>query len=120
MPQEDEIGTEADEPQVIDGGSVAGAPPVSTEAGGEVQGDAGVHVDKQIEKDRADMAIRLARLVIWALIATVAVHYGSTTALNIFGYGTVAERLSEIYGTWLPVISGFSGSAITFFLRRDK
>ena len=43
-----------------------------------------------------------------------------TLVLHLSGKSEVAKALSDIYEKWLPVITGFTGSAVTYFLTRER
>lgn len=120
----------ADEDRSIeDGGSVVDvtgssqAPEIVEIYGGDASGlepDRGtVSIDDRIKKEKADMARRLAYLVIWALLLSILIHYGFVFGLELAGQSTVAEKLDDLFRIWLPVISGFAGSATTYFLTRE-
>ncbi len=115
----------ADEDRSIeDGGSVVDVTGSSefeiVEIHGGIEPDRGtISIDDEIKKKQADTARRLAYIVIGALLASILIHYGSVFGLELAGRSTVAEKLDDLFRIWLPVISGFAGSATTYFLTRE-
>lgn len=107
-----------------DGGSVVDVTGSSefeiVEIHGGLEPDRGtISIDDEIRKKKADTARHLAYLVIWALLLSILVHYGFVFGLELAGQSTVAEKLDDLFRIWLPVISGFAGSATTYFLTRE-
>ena len=93
--------------QVIDGGEITGI------------GHSEYKVDP-IKKQKADTARTLAIILVVILAASVAMHYGFTAWLLVHGKPVVVENMNDIFTTWLPVISGLTGSAVTFFFTKEK
>lgn len=79
-----------------------------------------VSVRDQIKREQARTTSYLAYTLIATLLLSVLGHYVATLALHLSGKSEVAQALSEIYDKWLPVITGFTGSAVTYFLTRER
>ncbi len=76
-----------------------------------------------IAKQRASTARVLAYILVTVLALSVFAHYGVMAWLSTKTEPTstsAAAALTDIFQTWLPVISGLSGSAVTYFFTRDK
>jgi hypothetical protein len=79
-----------------------------------------VSVRDQIKREQAKTTSYLAYALIATLLLSVIGHYVATLALHLSGKSEVATALSDIYEKWLPVITGFTGSAVTYFLTRER
>ena len=73
-----------------------------------------------IKKQKAATARTLAYLLVGILAVSVAAHYGIVAWMVYHGKTDVVATLATIFDTWLPVISGLSGSAVTYFFTREK
>lgn len=69
-----------------------------------------------VEKER--YAGNLALWLILTLVATLLVHY--TAILVLISLAKPTEALDQIFHAWLPVLSGFVGSAVTYYFTRDR
>lgn len=89
--------------------------------GGEITGisDREYRVDP-IKKQKTDTARKLAFILVAVLAVSIAVQYTLTTWLLVNGQFTAVEAIKDIFSSWLPVISGLTGSAITFFFTRER
>jgi hypothetical protein len=79
-----------------------------------------VSVRDQIRREQAKTTSYLAYALIATLLLSVIGHYTTTLVLHLAGKSEVAKVLSDIYEKWLPVITGFTGSAVTYFLTRER
>jgi hypothetical protein len=65
---------------------------------------------------------RTARLLAIALScllgATVIIQYSVLAALTLRGHDTAVPVFEHLFNSWLPVISGLSGSAVTYYLTK--
>lgn len=62
-------------------------------------------------------ARRIAYFLVSIMAFTVVGHYTLTLVLGLMGgEDATIELISGIFRTWLPLIAGFAGGAITFFL----
>ena len=85
---------------------------------GEVsRADEGIAAEERI---RARTARFLTFLLVWMFGISFGLHYIATAAFRQWGDEKVAEALGEAFEVWLPVISGFVGSAVTYYLTREK
>lgn len=90
--------------EIIDGGHV-----------GELE-----QVPFEAEKHRAETARRIAFFLVVALVGTWLIHYAACVFLLWRGHAEVAKGLSDDFKTWLPVISGLAGSAVTYYFTKEK
>lgn len=78
-----------------------------------------VRVRNQIRHANANASRRLAYALITILTLTFVAHYWTT-----FWFVREAKlpitALSDLFDKWLPVITGFTGSAVTYFLTRER
>lgn len=79
-----------------------------------------VRVASHLRRAHAVTARRLAYALVATLVGSYLLHYGVTTWLNVNGHESAVAPASEIYEKWLPVISGLTGSAVTYFLTREQ
>lgn len=98
-------GDDVSNQEPLDGGSVSGADR---------------EVPFQESKFHAETARKLSILLISILAVSVAVHYLLSALFSQWGNTQVVATLAGIFDVWLPVISGFVGSAITYYYTRDK
>ncbi len=71
-------------------------------------------------KHRAETSRWLAYFLMSVLVGSFAIHYVAVLLLEIYGKHEAAENLSKTFAAWLPVISGFVGSAITYYFTHEK
>lgn len=87
--------------------------------GGEISG-----LDKETnwrpEKHHAVTASWLAYLLLIVLVLSFAIHYSAIVYLSINEKKDTVEALSSLFGTWLPVMSGFVGGAVTYYFTREQ
>ena len=74
----------------------------------------------EAEKHRAETARRIAFFLVTALVGTWLIHYAASAFLLWNGHADVAKTLSDDFKTWLPVISGLAGGAVTFYFAKEK
>ena len=67
---------------------------------------------------------RTASVLAWWLMAILAgtgiLHYATVLYLATHGQTTALEHVDKFFGAWLPVISGLTGSAITYYFTHDR
>lgn len=78
-----------------------------------------VAVKAQIHRDNARASRWLAYGLIAILAGTFSVHYALLAYLVVQGTLS-AEALTDLFEKWLPVLTGFTGSAVTYFLTRER
>ncbi len=83
-------------------------------------GDLQVPVINRIQINHSWTAIILAVLLVIILVGTTSLHYYTVLQLAQDGKTEVATQVSTIFDKWFPVITGFTGSAITYFLTKDR
>jgi hypothetical protein len=117
----------ADEP--IEGGSLAidkTKTETITEVDDEPAIDAGFvsEANKQLpfhkEKHQAETSQKLAFSLVGVLVVTIAIHYATTIVLELYGHHNAVESIEKIFNSCLPVIAGFVGAAVTYYLTKDK
>lgn len=115
---------------ILDGGEVGNLTgpdehsPVSSSTinAGTVKGldDDALTVKHRISLHHSWTAIILAFVFIVILAASTYWHYHTVELLYSQGKPDVAKELSSIFDKWFPVMTGFTGSAVTYFLTRDR
>ena len=87
--------------------------------GGEISG-----LDQEAswrpEKHHAVTASWLAYLLLGILVTSFVVHYVAIVFLSIYEKKETVEALSSLFATWLPVMSGFVGGAVTYYFTREQ
>ena len=113
----------------LEGGSVAVEKPETetiTEVNDEPAIDAGFvsEANKQLpfhkEKHQAETSQKLAFTLVGVLIVTIAIHYATTIILELNGHHNAVESIEKIFNSCLPVIAGFVGAAVTYYLTKNK
>lgn len=62
----------------------------------------------------------LAYVIIIILTLSVLGHYTVTIYLLKSGQTNTVNVTERIFNTWLPVISGFAGAAVTYFFTKER
>ena len=62
----------------------------------------------------------LAYIIIIILTLSVLGHYMVTIYLLKSGQASIVNVTDRIFNTWLPVISGFAGAAVTYFFTKER
>jgi hypothetical protein len=87
--------------------------------GGEVT-DADTLVETDLKQAQALTTRRLAYLLVILMAASVVGHYIAVVILVLGGNQEAVSMLSDVFTTWLPVISGLAGSAVTYYFTREN
>lgn len=87
--------------------------------GGEIKELEPYKIDP-LKKQRAATTRALAYLLVAILFVSVVIHYGMVAWLLSIERKDVTAELSTIFSTWLPVISGLAGSAVTYYFAQEK
>ena len=88
-------------------------------SGGEISG-LDQEADWRPEKHRAVIAGRLAYWLLVILVVSFVVHYVAVIILSLYEKREAVEALSSLFGSWLPVMSGFVGGAVTYYFTREQ
>jgi hypothetical protein len=72
------------------------------------------------EKHQADTARKLAFGLLIILGTTIIIHYAATLYLELKGQHDAVNSIEKIFNSWLPVISGLVGGAVTYYFTKDK
>jgi len=72
---------------------------------------------KRVDKDK--LTANLALLLILALILGIIAHYAVLLIVLWNGKKELIDPLNRVYESWLPVLSGFVGSAVAFYFRQN-
>ncbi|MBX3176855.1 MAG: hypothetical protein KF886_05820 [Candidatus Hydrogenedentes bacterium] len=87
--------------------------------GGEV-----VSTDQEVKfesvKHDAETASTLAYMLFWLLAGTFVTQYATVTLFAWLEKPDIVERLSDVFNTWLPLVSSFFGAAATYYFTREK
>jgi hypothetical protein len=73
-----------------------------------------------LKKQRAATTRALAYTLVGILALSVVIHYAMVAYFLSNGKKDVTVELSTIFSTWLPVISGLAGSAVTYYFAQEK
>lgn len=90
--------------------------------GGEIQeiGDTDVKIDP-IVRQKAKTTRTLAYVLVGILGASVLLHYIAVIVILVNTENqALIDTIDGIFSSWLPVISGLTGSAITYYFTREK
>jgi len=69
---------------------------------------------------RAKTARSIALLLIWILAGTFTFHYLSICLCLVLCPDKNIEKLLQVFDSWLPVMSGFVGAAVTYYYTRER
>ena len=106
MPEQNESESElSPDEKLIQGGMISG---LDREA------------DWRPETHHAVTASRLANWLVGVLVVSFVVHYVAIILLSLNEKKEAVEALSSLFGTWLPVMSGFVGGAVTYYFTREQ
>lgn len=130
MSQPDQHPEQSDD--ILDGGAVQNLaaqdvrsePEQATVNAGTVRGlgdrELTIKTANRIRMHQSWTAITLALAFIVILAASTWWHYHTVQLLYSQNKADVAQQLSNIFDKWFPVITGFTGSAVTYFLTRER
>jgi hypothetical protein len=102
--------------ELIDGGEVNERGNVDVNAG-EVESIHAKSIGRNIRMDDARTARHIAYGCGITLIVSVFGHYTITMILTLSGSEQAIEPLRKIYDTWLPVLTGFTGTSVAYYLK---
>ena len=72
------------------------------------------------EKHRAQTSRWLAFSIVGLLAVSVALHYVTIAWLHLSGHADAADALGRIFEVWLPIISGLTSAAVTYYFTKEK
>ena len=72
------------------------------------------------DKHRAETSRWLAFVIVALLAGTVSAHYAVIAWLHVSGRAEAAGELDRIFQVWLPIISGLSSSAVTYYFTKER
>lgn len=78
------------------------------------------YLGDKLKADHAQTARRLAYVIVAVLVGTFVLHYVVVVWLSLTGHSDVAKEVAPLFDKWFPVVTGFAGSAITYFLTRER
>lgn len=73
-----------------------------------------------LKQRHAATASKLAIWVLGILAASIALHYGCLLLLIFKNRSDGIPVLADIFHAWLPVVSGLTGAAATYYFTKDK
>lgn len=72
------------------------------------------------EEHRAQTSRWLAFVILGLLAVSVAAHYTVVALLLMNGQADAAAALGRIFEVWLPIISGLTSAAVTYYFTKDR
>ena len=90
--------------------------------GGEIEEIDGseVKVDS-IKRLKATTTRRLAYLLVGILSFSILLHYIAVVSILVFTEDqALVDTVDRIFSSWLPVVSGLTGSAATYYFTREE
>ena len=70
------------------------------------------------EMEREKFRFSLAFWLVFSLMASILIHYATVLVLELSDKSKAVEGLTQIFHSWLPVISGFVGSAVGYYFAK--
>lgn len=105
--------TEKPEAQPATGLVPAESPPETVQTG--YQPD----ISGLLKKSHVETANKLAGWLLAILGGTVLIHYTCVMVLIFTGHTDGATILEDLFHSWLPVLSGLAGAAVTYYFTKD-
>lgn len=72
------------------------------------------------DRHRAQTSRWLAFVIVGLLAVTVAAHYSVAVWLHLSGLSDAAAAVGRIFEVWLPIISGLSSAAVTYYFTKER
>jgi hypothetical protein len=75
-----------------------------------------------LKQRHAETANKLAVALLVILSGTILVHYACVMILIFTGFAgpeDVARIVEDVFHSWLPVLSGLAGAAMTYYFTKD-
>ena len=73
-----------------------------------------------IRQRHAETANKLAIWLLAILGGTVVIHYACLMTLILCKRDDAAKILEDLFHSWLPVLAGLAGSAVTYYFTRNE
>lgn len=81
-----------------------------------------IELDEPLELFHERHKAKTARVLAYVLVGTLAgsfvLHYTAIAVLGSLGKDSTVQYLTDLFGNWLPIISGLTGGAATYFFAR--
>lgn len=81
--------------------------------------DSSIRIDP-LKKEKATTTRRIAYALLGMLFVTFVMQFIGIVALHVTGHSEAVEAMTNLFTIWLPVISGLSGSAVTYFFTKEE
>lgn len=85
---------------------------------GEIKYEESVRFDSREHHDKT--ASKLAIIILSIFTVSFVGHYIISAVLVAYSLQSTADHISELFEIWLPLISGFTGSTVTYYFTREK
>lgn len=72
------------------------------------------------DRHRAQTSRWLAFVIVGLLAISVAAHYSVVLWLLVSGRSDAATAVARIFEVWLPIISGLSSAAVTYYFTKER
>lgn len=86
----------------------------------EVQGLQLANLNLDIEAHKAKTARTLTFVVVTMLGLSVVLQYGTMAALVVYKRTEAIPNFEHLFNAVLPVLAGLTGSAVTYYLTKEK
>lgn len=90
-------------------------PPIPVQQGGYQ-----ANLNDLLKERHAHTASKLAAWVIGIMAFSIILHYGCVLLLVFTKRTDGITVLSDIFHSWLPVVSGLAGAAATYYFTKEK
>lgn len=101
-------------PEQMVGLHIEGAPPQ------ELQGGYRPNTEELLKQGHAATAHKLAKWLLILLAGTVLIHYTCLMILILYRRDDGIKILEELFHSWLPVLTGLAGSAVTYYFTKSE
>jgi len=73
-----------------------------------------------IKEHEAKTARTIALALLWMLGLSILIQYVTTAVLVVEGKADATATFEHLFNTVLPVLAGLTGSAVTYYLTKEK
>jgi hypothetical protein len=71
------------------------------------------------DEAREQFRYSLAFWLLFAMLASFVMHYTTVLVLELTDRGDAVDSLTQIFHSWLPVVSGFVGTSVAYYFAKQ-
>ena len=77
-------------------------------------------ISDTLKQRHAETANKLAAWLIAILGGSLVIHYACIMILILYKRDDAAKLLEDLFHSWLPVLSGLAGAAVTYYFTKSE